>query len=234
MKFENLKRQVLFVVLTCEKYDSRINTYRDTIGEFVDCIFTSDHEDVHRNIIKTTEKKDYLSAEEKQINITNMLITLRSNCGKYLLDTYNWFFFCDCDTFVDLLTFEKSMPSLDERFVYGLIVNKTISIGNPIFTDPHFPNNFEYLSGGGGFLVHSNIIRKLVPFKNYQTGSADVSMSLNFHHNQIQIKQYELSVQHLNCVDAIKATGSPILEINSAMQHLNQKYILIYFNDLAK
>jgi hypothetical protein len=68
-----LRNKVLLLVSTCQNYSDRIETYYNTIGQHVDCIFCSDHIDKNMNVMKFSNNTDYNSNEEKQINAVNSL-----------------------------------------------------------------------------------------------------------------------------------------------------------------
>ena len=86
----------------------------ETWGKNVDFFFYSDHEDFDKKIIKVSDRTDYQSNEEKHINII-----------QYVADNikgYDWYFFCDDDTFVNTKKLESFVIDLDKSCVH-LILN---------------------------------------------------------------------------------------------------------------
>ena len=221
--YSNLRSKVLFLVLTCGKYRDRIDTFHNIIGSHVDCLFCSDHVDVSKNVLSFSDSTDYNSNEEKQINAANSLKTIVSEkTGKCLLDSYDWFFFCDCDTFVNLKKINSIIDDFDHNVVYGHLINIEKYPQNPIFVNPTIPIGFEYLSGGVGFISSRQVISKVEIFKNYQTNYADVSMGLNWHYNNIKVKNLGNDVIgcHLNGQTALMEIGCQT--IFQAMTYLNE------------
>lgn len=217
-----LRNKVLLLVSTCQNYSDRIETYYNTIGHHVDCIFCSDHIDKNMNVMKFSNNTDYNSNEEKQINAVNSLkCILSEKTGKSLLDSYQWFFFCDCDTFINLKKLDYLIDTFNVNTVHGYLINIDRHPTNSIFTNPKIPGGFEYLSGGAGFFVTRELINKVGQFVNYQTTYADVSMALNWYYNGIKVENIKVNnfVYHLNTKEALLKAGRDT--ICDAMCHLH-------------
>lgn len=154
-------KKILYVILhTCKKpdrYDGIINSW----GKNVDYIFYSDCEDKEKKIIKVSTNSTYSSNEEKHINII-----------KHLIDEnyqYEWFFFCDDDTFVNTKKLEDNINIFDENKINGCVLNGTWG-GD---------KSLSYCSGGAGYLIKKEVLYKIsksLLIKN--SGYSDVTLGL--------------------------------------------------------
>ena len=152
--------KILYVILhTCkrpERYDGVVNSW----GKDVDFLFYSDCDDNDKKIIKVSDDSTYSSNETKHVNVIKHL-----GENDY---QYEWFFFCDDDTFVNTKNLENRLDSFDKEKIHGNIT-KTWR------TDPQL----EYCSGGAGYLIHNSILKKLsesISVRN--TGYSDVTVGL--------------------------------------------------------
>lgn len=180
---EDLKAVVF--VLTTENYPQRINNIIETWGKDIDTVFYSDHEDTEKNIIKVSNRKDYVGAEEKQINVLNNAKYYTNERDQLLVDVYDWFFFVDDDTFVNTANLKKHLKNLSKENVYGQMFWYEKDYDNPAYANGIVPKDAKFPSGGAGFLVSSTVLRNITSFVNYKTGNGDVSAGLNFHLNKI-------------------------------------------------
>lgn len=145
----------------------------ETWGKNVDFFFYSDHEDFDKKIIKVSDRTDYQSNEEKHINII-----------QYVADNikgYDWYFFCDDDTFVNTKKLESFVIDLDKSCVHGSLLPGT------------WPNDrsLNYCSGGAGYLLHSDIIKLIRPnVRSFSSGFADVSLGLILREMNIESINY--------------------------------------------
>lgn len=173
--------KLLYVIITGSMFKDRVKNIKKTWCKNVDYILYSDHEDNIENIIKVSDRNDYHSNEEKQINMINQLS-----------ESYDWFFFCDDDTFVNTKLINKMLNLVNKSYVYAEILNENNNPDNPIFKNPILPIGFNYMAGGSGYLISNETIKKIKPFKNYNVGYSDVSIGLNLYYNNIEIKDMSI------------------------------------------
>lgn len=171
------KKQLLYVIMSGSMFKDRVMNLKKTWCQNIDYIIYSDHEDVSENIIKVSDRTDYHSNEEKQINMINRLT-----------DSYDWFFLCDDDTFVNTKQLHKIIPQLDKKYSYAKLITEQINPTNDIFKLEILPKGFCYMAGGDGYLLSDYIIQSIKPFKNFNTGYSDVSVGLNLYKNKVEIK----------------------------------------------
>ena len=179
-------KNLLCFVLTTPKYEDRIKRIENTWAKNLNTIFYSNHQDITRNILKVTDEDSYQSAALKQINIINVLPSLTKD-GVSILDIYDWLLFCDDDTFVNSKVIKEEIEYCNELCAYGNVFNKQKHPTNPIHDNPHIPNNFEYLSGGAGFLLSTRLLKSLGKFKYYGTHYGDVEVGLNLHFKKVNL-----------------------------------------------
>lgn len=179
-------KKVICFVNTTKKHIDRIENISKTWAEKIDTVFYSDHQDPENNVIKVSNRDDYASGEEKQINVLNRLSDLTDGDDNNLLDVYDWVFFVDDDTFVNVENLEKHIDSFDEDKVYGSIFDSVKDSENPMYVNKVIPLEAKFPSGGAGFLVSASVIKGIKDFSNYHTVCGDVSAGLNFHFNQVE------------------------------------------------
>jgi len=163
---------ILALILHSQKSSQRFENISKTWGQDIDFLFYSDHSSL--NTIKVTDRNDYASAEIKQINIINDLPK------EYL--NYDWYLFCDDDTFINTSLLLSKINTFDTEEVIGQV----IQCWQPDTT-------LSYLSGGAGFLMSNKILKSIkgrIP--NYNSGYSDVTMGLFYRENNIKIKHSEL------------------------------------------
>lgn len=154
-------KKILYVVLHGSVNSHRYHHVMNTWGKNVDVLFYSDNEDLDKRIIKVSDRTDYGSNEEKHINVFKFL----SNKNK----EYEWFFFCDDDTFVNISKMNQFLVNLNQNEIYGSVLSET------------WPEDrsLKYCSGGAGYLIHNNLIGSISDrIKNMNTGFADVTLGL--------------------------------------------------------
>jgi hypothetical protein len=135
--------KILVSILHGSMFPSRYDNVIKTWGKDIDHIFYSDHEDLEKNIIRVSEKTHYHSNEEKHINAL-----------KYVNDNkpdYDWFFFCDDDTFVNVNNLIEYTKTANDAMVHGSVLKKT------------WPSdlNLVYCSGGAGYLISKKILSEV-------------------------------------------------------------------------
>lgn len=151
-------KKVLFLVLHTHKRPQRWFSLTNTWLKDQDYLFYSDHADASKNIIKVSDNSEHSSNEEKFVNVITSLDE------KYM--NYEWYFFVDDDTFVNIYKLQEVLDSLDTSHFHGRL----------IFYCPQ-DGTLPYYSGGGGIIVHGSKIKHLKEnFRNYKTGYSDCSL----------------------------------------------------------
>lgn len=147
--------KTLFIVLTCDMYlDSRVHAIQNTWGKIANVIFLTDTESTDKEILGYNTTKNYDGIQEKYLNLFT----------KYNFDNYDYYFFVDDDTFVNLTNFSKlELPSPNDNFSFmrKLVLNPdgTDKDGNqtgyPLFKIKGHNSNLPLIhpSGGAGYIV---------------------------------------------------------------------------------
>lgn len=162
-------KKILYVILHGIVNKNRYNNVMNTWGRDKDVLFYADYDDDDKNVIKMSENTSYSSNEEKHINVIKFL----NENNKY---DYEWFFFCDDDTFVNTKKLEDSLDTFDPNFVNGSVINSWAS-----------DFSLSYCSGGAGMLINFNLLKKInLNIKNYNTSFADVSIGLSIREGNIK------------------------------------------------
>jgi hypothetical protein len=166
--------KILYLILHTKKYETNYNNVINTWGKNVDILFYSDHQDDSKKIIKVSNRSDYHSNEEKFVNVVEQLPV------EYL--GYDWFFFCDSDTYVNTKLLGYSAKNFDTNFVYGQEIytwTPDLSLG--------------YFSGGAGYLVSNKTLKHMKDnLKTYNTGFSDVTFGMYIREFNIQKSPSEL------------------------------------------
>ena len=171
-------KKILICLMTTQKNKDRQNNIKNTWlkNSQVEYLFYSDHEDVEHNIIKVSNRTDYHSNEEKHINCLNYVLQNKLN--------YEWYYFCDDDTFVNVNNLFNFIDKCEKNKIYGSVINYKNSPENPIYNK--ILKNIQYPSGGAGYLINNLILKSFEEFKNYNVGFSDVSFGINMH-NKFEI-----------------------------------------------
>jgi hypothetical protein len=154
-------KKILYVILhTCtrpDRHDGIVSSW----GQDVDYIFYADCDNKEKNIIKVSNDSTYTSNEPKHVNVL-----------KYLVENnypYEWFFFCDDDTFVNTKNLKKNLDLFDINKITGSLLEGTWR------EDP----KLNYCSGGAGYLIHNTTLEKIgktIELEN--TGYSDVTLGI--------------------------------------------------------
>lgn len=160
-------KKILYVILHGLIYEERKLNIKNTWGKNSDCLFYSDYEDSNLNVVKVSNRNDYHSNEEKHIKIINELNTNTPN--------YEWFFFCDDDTFVNTKKLENSLDFFEKDSIHGSVIQCW----------PH-DINLMYCSGGAGYLIHNTLLKKLTNVPILNTGYSDVTLGIFLKQNNIK------------------------------------------------
>lgn len=161
--------KLLYCVIHTELQREREHFINSTWGKDKNLIFYGDYDSLsNASLVKVSSNCTYASGEEKQINIIPRLAKDYNN--------YDWYFFCDNDTFVNTKLLEKFYLECDADKIYGEMSNT-------------WPQNRElfYPMGGAGFLMSNKILNFLSDkiFHNPVTWG-DVSIGINFNHFNIE------------------------------------------------
>jgi hypothetical protein len=167
-------KKILYVILhTCtrpDRHDGIVNSW----GKDVDYIFYADCDNEEKKIVKVSDDSTYSSNEPKHINVI-----------KYLIENdyqYDWFFFCDDDTFVNTKRLENNLENFDVEKINGYVLKGTWKKDLTL----------NYCSGGAGYLIHKTLLTKISEtIKTTDSGYSDVSLGLcakdlNIEYNHIE------------------------------------------------
>lgn len=152
--------------------DAVLETYYKMIDQYenIDMLFYSETENLEKSTIKA--EADYLykysDNEIKHIAIFNEI-------KKRYYGKYDWYFFIDTDTFVNIPLLAKIISTFDKDYMHGMNLGMSF-------------DNITYLSGGAGYLISNELIPKLFEMKNYNTGFADMTLALNAKDRGIKLK----------------------------------------------
>ena len=154
-------KKILYVILhTCirpDRHDGIVNSW----GKDVDYIFYADCDNEEKKIIKVSDDFTYSSNEPKHVNVI-----------KYLIENdyqYEWFFFCDDDTFVNTKNLESNFEIFDKDKINGSVLEGTWGKDRDL----------NYCSGGAGYLINKSLLETIS--KNITLGDSgyyDVTLGL--------------------------------------------------------
>ena len=154
-------KKILYVILHTSAHSDRYDGVVNSWGKNVDYLFYSDSDDIEKNIIKVSDDTAYKSNEEKHINIIKHLFEQDYQ--------YEWFFFCDNDTFVNTKNLEANLDSFDKEKITGRIIPKCW-LGD---------TSLLYCSGGAGYLMNKKVLSKIGgSIKKENTNYSDVSLGI--------------------------------------------------------
>ena len=154
-------KKILYVLLHGAINPQRHTNVVNGWAKNVDYLFYSDHDNEEKNIIKISNRSDYYSNEEKHVNSIH--------CVNYNKKGYEWYFFCDDDTFVNTKKLESFLETIDINSVHGSVLKGTW---------PYDPN-LRYCSGGAGYLIHHTLLPKISDnIKLLNTGFSDVTLGI--------------------------------------------------------
>jgi len=155
---------ILYCVLHGSVHPDRYNNVINSWGKDQNLLFYSDTEDPNKNIVKVTDRTDYHSNEEKNVNVFKRIFLDKK------FHNYDFYFFCDNDTFVNTRNLEDflSNKDIDTNKLYGIKANSWPA-----------DKSLYYCGGGAGYIMsHSLLFNVFHECKNYQTGYSDVSVGL--------------------------------------------------------
>jgi|Laugresbdmm110sd_1035091.scaffolds.fasta_scaffold00935_8 hypothetical protein len=186
-------KKILYALKTTKKYESRRKCQSETwLSGIEDYIYYSDHEDLENNVIFTSHDDTYQGLMEKSLYFYNNLGNIFLNeSGKSILDSYEWIFIGDDDTFVNTKKIENLLLTCDDNCAYGYLMSQEKDSRNMVWRDfSHVWRLGEnYFSGGGGILVSTKSLKKVNEFVDYGINTAfeDCTISLNLSRNGINL-----------------------------------------------
>lgn len=163
---------ILYCIIHTEKQHTRASNIVSTWGENQNLLFYSDHEDPKINCHKVTDRSDYASGQVKQINVFPLILNKFNH--------YDWYFFCDNDTFVNTSKLNNFALTADIKYIHGDIINSWQQ-----------DKSLYYPSGGAGYLVSNYLLQKFVNLSYNDIPFGDVSIGIN-------IRKIGISLMHSN------------------------------------
>jgi hypothetical protein len=157
--------KVLYLILTTKHQPERDYNQLNTWLKGQEYLYLTDEEGDYK--LKCTDNDTYASNEEKQIFGINYVIK------NYKHLQYDWFCFCDNDTFIFTENLKKKLRIVDPNRVWGYVLNKKSDPLNPVYTA--MGQDFEYCSGGAGYCISRNLITSLPEIPLERTGYGDVT-----------------------------------------------------------
>jgi len=183
-------KKILYAIKTTKKYQERIDAILNTwLTDIDDYIFYSDHEDSEKNVILASADSSYLSGTlAKTLWFFNNLSNIFIADDKNILDEYDWIFFVDDDTFVNVENTKTFLETLDDNFAYGHLFTSEKDSGNPIWN--LYKNILKetdcYHSGGAGFLISTESLKKIT-FVEYNMVFDDATIGVNLLRNGVNL-----------------------------------------------
>ena len=146
-----------------------------------------------------SDRKDYESCPEKIMNVFTKL-------PDFYLD-YDWYFFCDDDTFLNSKLLLSSAMQFDSDFIYGDVIKC-------------WPNDFSlpYPSGGAGCMIGNSVFKRIRRFGTvYSVGFSDVCLGLN-------IKSLNIKMKHDSRFHGLSPEAHEI-DLKEVPNHISFHYI---------
>jgi hypothetical protein len=203
--------KILYLVIHTEKQKERHYNIMQTWGKDVDVIFYSDFES-ESNVIKVTDKNDYNSGEDKQINIINEFPSDKLN--------YDWYFFVDNDSFVNTNKLFDFIHHANENKVYGEVMN-TWAVDLSLY----------YCLGGAGILMSRKILLELIGKLKYNNvGWGDVSLGINLRKLSISVENSNLfhsQLPEFYKIDEKEIKNFITFHYVKTFDHMNRLYSLL-------
>jgi hypothetical protein len=183
-------KKILYALKTTKRYENRRKSQLETwLSGIEDYIYYSDHEDLDNNTILASHDDTYEGLVEKSLyfynNLGNIFI---KGSDKSILDSYEWIFVADDDTFVNTKNMKKFLETCNDYCAYGYVAHRVDEPGNVWTNFSHiWKSDNKYASGGGGILVSTKSLKKINKFIDYGINFEDCVISLNLLRNGIDI-----------------------------------------------
>jgi hypothetical protein len=170
--------KVLVLIMTTESYKERQNAIRDTWGKDLEYLFYSDHKEIDViQVVSQEEKKDVVL---KTKNLLKLIIEKDIYIKNNRIDSYDWIFFVDDDTFVNAKVLKHILVTLNKDLAYGYVFGG-------------FNRKESFLNGGAGMLISMDMIKNIKNIDVSKTIShGDVAFSAILKNNNIKYLHYPL------------------------------------------
>jgi hypothetical protein len=175
-----VKNKVFFSVLSTMKFShTRQIHVKDTWLKHVESYMFSSDADNDDNV-KLSNRNDYSSNEEKQINSLYYVYEKKP--------AYDWYFFCDDDSFVNVNNLDSFISDNNTLGSFGQILKGDLTWMN------HPEDKFNYYSGGAGFCISRYTLEKIINYKiPYTTTYCDLSTGFLFKYADHELNDSGLS-----------------------------------------
>ena len=188
--------QVFTSILTTHKHSGRQQYILETWAEGLeDYVFYTDFVKNIGNQVSVSGDDTYHSNEKKFFG------QLRFIVNNEMEKEYEWFFFCDDDTCVNIQAIYNISYELNPDHIHG----KQITLPGQNNLHP-FDTKLEYVSGGAGFMIHSSFFEKhkeqILSFEP-SSGFSDVSLGVFMRTHGIEIAHNERFMWHRPQVEGV-------------------------------
>jgi len=146
--------EILVCPLTCNIFnDTRKKCIEETWLKDVESYLWLTNEE-SENCAKLSDTSDYYSATIRHVNSFSYIYNMDKE--------YDWYFFCDDDTFLNYKNLNNFVSTLDKKEykAYGMVLSHAKDPGNPIWNQ--IPKNYKFFSGGAGFLFNRASLEKVM------------------------------------------------------------------------
>ena len=159
------------ILKTSHKHTDRVDNCANTWLATLDYVCLTDKLTGRHPEISGSDSDDYNSNEEKTVNFINLVRTTDQ------FDGYDWLVFIDDDALLNIPVFEALVNHLEKDKVYGY------SMKGSYTADPEL----DYPSGGCGYFISPQLIKKCEPMTVKGYNYEDVCMGKWLHENNVTI-----------------------------------------------
>lgn len=160
------------ILKTSHKHTNRVDNCVNTWLSTLDYVCLTDKLTGKYPEISGSKYDDYNSNEEKTVNFINLVRTTDQ------FDNYDWLVFIDDDAILNIPEFESIIQYLDKEFVYGYKMKGSYQ------KEPEL----DYPSGGCGYFISPQLIKKCKPMTAKGYGYEDVCMGKWLEENRVKIQ----------------------------------------------